>query len=194
MALSSFVLFAGLILSIDFNFDKGPIKRRHMHLGQYITGSCFTVLGSIMCENILITILMKVSAPTDSIGILNAGLTSGMGATLGRALGNVAFAIAVLFSGDEHAALYMYSFFSTFSAVLIIVSLSLYKKMEIVVDAHAIIDEEVKTNLKRDQSYLIPALFEPFKSPQKMVIGETNVGGIAAPKRFILNPTDIRQP
>ena len=194
MALASFVLFAGLILSIDFNFDKGPMKRRHMHLGQYIAGSGLTVLGSIMCENILITILMKVSAPTDSIGILNAGLTSGMGATLGRALGNIAFAVAVLFSGDEHAALYMYSFFSIFSAVLIIASLSLYKKMEIVVDAHALIDEEVKTNQKRDQSYLIPAIFEPFKSPQKIPLQETNngrinVGGTTAPKRFVLNPS-----
>lgn len=64
-----------------------------MPQAQFYIGSALLFIGSLLTESAAIAILAKVIHPKMKKGFLNAGLLSGIGDTIGRALGNISFTI-----------------------------------------------------------------------------------------------------
>lgn len=67
----------------------------HINMAQFYIGSSIIFAGSLVTEAAAVSILNKVISPTLKRGLLNAGLLSGTGDTLGRALGNSSYTIIV---------------------------------------------------------------------------------------------------
>lgn len=172
------VLLAGLVLSIDFNFDKGKAIVKHMSIYQYIIGSALIFFGSLLCENVLIVIISKVSAPIASLGLLNASFTSAIGDTLGRSIGNVAVGVASSISGPEFIALYLYSFYSVLAVILVICSALLYKRLRRLTYAQRIIEHDT-LRLPVDNKKAVPSFFQPFEGE---AIQNTQNGGQSGPE------------
>ncbi len=163
------LLFGGLLLNIDYNFDTAPGKHDHMRFWQYISGSAGVIIGTIMVESVTMAIIAKVSAPTSSLGALTAGMASGYGYTIAQTLGNVITGVCALISGEEYIALYMYTFFSAVLIVMVIITALLYSRMQKLVFVQRIIDDEVKRP-KREDHKTIPAYFEPFEANYLMTV------------------------
>lgn len=135
-------LFAGLLVNIDYNFDKGKPVVRHMSATQYFVGSTMILFGAILLESVTMTIIAKVSAPTAAQGSLNASVIAGFWTIMGRFIGNVSVSISASVSGDEFLNLYLYSTYSILGVLMVIVCSALYRKMGLLAKAQQIIDEE----------------------------------------------------
>lgn len=150
-------LFAGLLVNIDYNFDKGKAVVEHMTPVQYFLGSTMILFGAILLESVTMSIIAKVSAPTAAQGSLNASAISGFWTILGRFIGNVSVSISASISGDEFLNLYLYSTYSILAVLMVLICSALYRKMGLLAKAQQIIDEEHKAgaHLHEHQSRLL---------------------------------------
>lgn len=81
------IYISGTIIKINYSFDQ------YMSLSQFYIGSSIIFAGSLITEAAAVSILNKVISPTLKRGLLNAGLMSGTGDTIGRAIGNSSYTI-----------------------------------------------------------------------------------------------------
>lgn len=135
------LLLAGLLIKVDYQSASSSSSNQHQPIYQYFAGGIVILIGSLACEACVIAILSEVSSPVAAIGLLNAGLASGYGATLGRAFGNVSVAIAASINGVNHLSLFMYSAYSILMFLLIIVILLVYRRMETLTYAQLYLSE-----------------------------------------------------
>ena len=97
LIIATIIYIIGTVMKINFEFDK-PMPQ-----GQYYVGSCILFIGSLMTEASTVAILAKVISPSLKMGFFNAGLLSGTGDTLGRALGNSSFTLFASFGSKSSA-------------------------------------------------------------------------------------------
>lgn len=81
------IFLLGTILKINFRYNK-PMPQ-----AQFYLGSAIVFIGSLLSEAAAISILAKVISPNLKKGFINAGLLSGTGDTLGKAIGNASFTV-----------------------------------------------------------------------------------------------------
>jgi hypothetical protein len=124
------ILLAGLLIKIDYQVSSSGAENVHQPIYQYFIGGIVILIGSLSCEACIIAILGEVSSPVAALGVLNAGLASGYGATIGRALGNLSVAIAAVPRGVNYISLYMYSAYSIVVFLLIVLIIVIYRRME----------------------------------------------------------------
>ena len=133
------ILLVGLVIKIDFQHIES--SGDHQSIYQYIAGGIVILIGSLACEACVIAIMAEVSSPVAALGSLNAGLASGYGATIGRAIGNLSVAAAASIHGVESISFYLYSTYSVLFLVLIILTFTLYRRMEKLTYAQIYISE-----------------------------------------------------
>lgn len=135
------ILLAGLLIKIDYQRSIKDSHNVHQPIYQYFLGGIVILIGSLACEACVIAILAEVSSPVAALGVLNAGLASGYGATLGRAIGNLSVALACSIKGVDYISIYLYSAYAV--AILILISLFflIYKRMEKLTYAQLYISE-----------------------------------------------------
>jgi MFS family permease len=163
---SMFVLLAGLLIRIDYQYIKKEDGNLHQSIYQYIAGSILILAGGLACESCAISIMAEVSSPIISLGLLNAGLVSGFGATLGRALGNIFLGITAAIVNTESISLYMYTGYSFAFVVLTIITLTLYRRMEKLSYAQQYISDSTREPQVDDSKSIHPS-FQP--NPEQQI-------------------------
>ena len=103
------VYLTGTLIKINYHY-KG-----HMAQAQFYIGSAIVFIGSILAEASVIAILAKIIPARYKKRYFNAGLLSGTGDTLGRAIGNALF---TGFSRIDTLAAYPCIWYSTASGIL----------------------------------------------------------------------------
>lgn len=127
---SIIALLLGVLIRIDYQFIKNDGSDMHQSIYQYIAGSILIIAGAMACESCAIAIMAQVSSPVISLGLFNASFVSGLGAVLGRSLGNIVVGITAAIFGTESISLYMYTGFAIVFAILTMSTLGLYRKLE----------------------------------------------------------------
>lgn len=155
------LLFIGLFIHIDLRYVT-PNSTNHISIYQYAVGSSFILFGSILCEDAATHILSKVSAPVSQLGHLNAGIASGYGSALGRALGNLLTGLSALTTGQDFMSVTLYTALCVLAVVLALGLSLLYRRMTKLVFAQRIINEDLRAPSAELQTRP-PATFRPIK-------------------------------
>lgn len=177
------VIFAGVLLDIDYHFDNDDAReKKHMNVYQYLIATGIILFSTLLCENALIIVLSKVSAPIASLGMINSSLNAGIGDAVGRSLGCIGVGVAASISGTEFIALYLYSFYSVLGVLLIVCTGLLYQKLRTLAYAQRILDSD-PIKLQADTDKVMPTRFTPFK-PEQRIEGH---GGVAEIPNMLLS-------
>ena len=118
------VIIIGCLIKINYQYDKP------MPIVQYYAGSIVFFSGTLIGEAAAISLLAKVISPKMKTGFFNAGLLSGSGDTLGRAIGNATFTIFSLISGKPGVPFYIYIIAAGVETLFLTFTLAYSKQLE----------------------------------------------------------------